>query len=1184
MPENRFRRLLDGLTQGVVTLDANGALLYANAAARAALHLSPGTLSELEFQCFDENGRELLGEELPSRRAMATGAPVCGATLYVVQSRTGDDWWLNVTVIPDQRSEPRRCHVIFEDVSERRDIEHERQILFDALALVTAPHSESELIGEISRRMKEWGRCEVAGVALLAEPGHRSSPWRAHAGLGGLRAPCGAGPTSGCLCGQVFDRSTASDQGNVTVLGTFWSSSLESSGCAEPSCEFLSKKSVALIPLRAVSRTYGLLYLADGRPGRFDARKVDLFERLAADVALGLAQRLSDQALHKAEARWQAALEGAGDGIWDCDCENGELYVSRQWKAILGYGDEDPPWTVSDWVAAVHPDHRAGVLKLVGDHLAGRTSSYRAEYRMRAKDGSHRWVLARGRVIERATDGRAVRFVGAHSDITQQREAEDALRQMDERYRAVLREQTDLIARLAPDGAFTFVNEAFCRFLQLPCESIIGKPWNERIEPNSRAEVVAAVDALTPAHPETVSDVQLLRPDGSPCWVQFVIRKIFDQDGRFVEIQGVGRDIDGKRRAELELARKSLELDRYFEHSMDLLFIVDAEGRFRRANPEWERALGVPVAELMRGSVFDLLHPDDVALTREAFLGFSAEQTTAAIVNRYRTRGGSYRYIEWRAYPVGDLIYGAGRDITEHRHAEQALRDSERWLRESQRVSRIGTYALDIGSGLWKASETLEDIFGIGADDPHDVEGWLTLIHPDHRDDMSHYLFEQVLGARLPFNREYMIRRRSDGRTIWVLGRGMLYCGPDGRPTSMVGTIQDITERKAMEEQLLQAQKMESIGRLAGGVAHDFNNLLTVINGYSEIVLLRLPPDDPLRRSVSEIRRAGERAVSLTSQLLAFSRRGIVQPRVLDLNAVIADTERMLRRLLSEDIRLEIRLDPDLWPINADMGQINQVVMNLSVNAKDAMPDGGILEIRTANAAWAEVQQRGVRVEPGDFVELTVRDNGVGIDEQARRHIFEPFFTTKPPGSGTGLGLSTVYGIVNQAGGAVTVDSQPGQGATFRILLPRVAREASGAGAAGPGEGAIRGHETILVAEDQAEVLQFAVTLLEELGYRVLKASNGRDALAVAADHSGPIDCLLTDVVMPGMQGWTLASQLRALRPAVGVVFMSGYTENAMVQNAQAEHGAVFVAKPFTSATLGGGIRRAIAISSRRPG
>jgi len=388
----------------------------------------------------------------------------------------------------------------------------------------------------------------------------------------------------------------------------------------------------------------------------------------------------------------------------------------------------------------------------------------------------------------------------------------------------------------------------------------------------------------------------------------------------------------------------------------------------------------------------------------------------------------------------------------------------------------------------------------------------------------------------------------------------------------------DNTERKKVEEQLRLSQKMDAIGRLAGGVAHDFNNLLTIINGYGDLLLDEMKQGDVLRNQVSEIRKAGERGAGLTQQLLAFSRKQTIEPKPVNLNTLVADSENMLRRVMGEDIEILTLCDDSLRQVVADAGQISQVLVNLAVNARDAMPSGGKLIIETTNTELdAAYVERHHGAAPGRYVLLAVTDSGVGMNRQTLQRIFDPFFTTKEQGRGTGLGLSTVYGIVKQNGGLISVYSEPGKGTAFRIYLPATAGAEAAEKAEEPVVTVAGGSETILLVEDQEEVRTLAAKILARYGYHVLEAAHGEDALLLAKLHPEPIHLLLTDVIMPGMTGRELAERLKQIRPEIKVVYMSGYSGNAITHQGLLDPGVHYVQKPFTALSLAGKVREALA-------
>jgi two-component system, cell cycle sensor histidine kinase and response regulator CckA len=456
------------------------------------------------------------------------------------------------------------------------------------------------------------------------------------------------------------------------------------------------------------------------------------------------------------------------------------------------------------------------------------------------------------------------------------------------------------------------------------------------------------------------------------------------------------------------------------------------------------------------------------------------------------------------------------------------------------------------------------------------------LIEPRLRAKARSFIARARAGERLPLYET--LRVRKDGTLVPVSVSLSAVRGPDGEPTGLAAIYYDLTERKCLEERLRQAQKMEAVGRLAGGVAHDFNNLLTVINGFAEILQDQLPLGDRRRDMAGEIRKAGQRAAELTQQLLAFSRRQIVAPRVLDLNVVVADLERMLRRLIGEDVELATVLRSGVGRVDADPGQLEQVILNLAVNARDAMPRGGKLTIETGTAEldeeYARIRQE---VRPGQYALLAVSDSGCGMTDEVKARLFEPFFTTKEPGSGTGLGLATVYGIVKQARGHVEVYSEAGRGTTFKVYLP-VTREASAEvpPPAFGGDPPPTGAETLLLAEDEAAVRGLAREVLRSLGYTVLEAATGAEALRVCEAHPGPVHLLVSDVVMPGgVSGRELAERSKVFRPRMPVLFISGYTDDAVMRHGVLQAQMHFLQKPFTPTALARKVREVLDTADR---
>ena len=520
----------------------------------------------------------------------------------------------------------------------------------------------------------------------------------------------------------------------------------------------------------------------------------------------------------------------------------------------------------------------------------------------------------------------------------------------------------------------------------------------------------------------------------------------------------------------------------------------------------------------------------------------------------------------------------------EHDRAKAELRAAEaRYRTLVERLPAV-TYIAELGAGgPWHyVSPQIESMLGFSpAEWLSDPMNWLNHIHPDDRE-IALAAEKSFQETHELFQAEYRMFAR-DGRLVWFRDEGVLL-QTDGQVLLMQGVLYDITERKRLEDQLRHSQKMEAVGQLAGGVAHDFNNLLMLIQAHNEHLRDRLDADDPARKDALEIENAVTRAASLTGQLLAFSRKVVLRPKVLDLNVVLADVAKMLHRLLGENIEVKVVPGASLGRVKADPGQMEQVILNLAVNSRDAMPDGGRLTIETRDVELDENDSRDHEgAPPGKYVMLAVSDNGSGMDTETRAHMFEPFYTTKAPGKGTGLGLATVYGVVKQSDGWIWVDSEPGRGTTFRIHLPRVEESDGGevpverqaTSKTVPSVVAPKGTETVLVVEDQDGIREIVKESLRRNGYKVLIAVDGNEALQMASSYADPIHLLITDLVMPNIGGRELAQRLTPLRPRMKVLFMSGYSEHA-ADNDELDASATVLQKPFSLDALVRNVRRVL--------
>ena len=667
----------------------------------------------------------------------------------------------------------------------------------------------------------------------------------------------------------------------------------------------------------------------------------------------------------------------------------------------------------------------------------------------------------------------------------------------------------------------------------------------------------------------------------------------FPGDGKRVAAAMLALQEFGDRGMETFSAEYNRARDELFERNAEARLL--AESRFRILSESG--VVGI-IAARIDGTILE------VNSAVEAMLGYSRDDivsgrvvwsdltppewkdTDARAVENLETRGSALRekeYVHKDGHRVPVVIGSAMTDatnnellsfvldISDRKKAERALRQSASRFRSLIEHGRDGIVLCAEDATVTYASATARRILGFDAESP--VGNMIDLVHAEDKDLVRSSLGSLLARPSEPVSSQFRIVR-PDGAVRFIDGVGSnLLADPAVR--AIVGNFRDVTENKIAndalkksEDQIRQMQKMEAVGNLAGGIAHDFNNLLSVIISYSHMILEQLPAGDSMRDEVDEIRRAGVRAEELTRQLLAFSRKQILQPTVVDVNAIIGGVERLTQRLIGEHIELSLKLARDLWRTHADAGQIEQVLLNLVINARDAMPKGGKLTIETSNArldtAYTDIHPQ---VTPGEYVMFAVTDNGVGMDAEVQRRAFEPFFTTKGEGKGTGLGLATVFGIVKQSGGHVWLYSEVGYGTTFKVYLPRTDKSAQGA-VSREAPRLARGTETILVIEDEPQVRGVTRTILRRAGYDVLEARDGVEAIALVEKHEGPIHLVVTDVVMPKMSGRDVVQKLAPMRPSMKVLYVSGYTEDAIVDHGVLESGIHFLPKPLMPEAL----------------
>jgi PAS domain S-box-containing protein len=905
-------------------------------------------------------------------------------------------------------------------------------------------------------------------------------------------------------------------------------------------------------------------------------------------------RRRAAVALRSSEARFRALFEQSPEACYLCDLEGRLIEANGAAEALLGRSRQEMIGTSVFALAFFDPDDAPRVASRLARAAKGERSGAE-EFTLRRPDGRLVDVEVSSSLV---TLGDQVVLFGVARDVTARRRAERALRDSEDRYRDLVENIEELICTHDLEGRILSVNRAVLEKLGVErAADVVGRSLGEFLTPPAR-----------PGFPDYLARIAregrasglmvVVTARGEERVLEFRNTVRHDAHGAPV-VRGVSRDVTERRRAEHEIRALNEQLEhRVQERTEELrlsqerfealartapvgIFRTDRWAQMTYANEAWSNLTGLTAEEGLGSGYLEVIHPDDRARFLAPWPRSADDPRAFQFEGRLRRRDGSVPWVVVRVVPeygpggVTGGSVGTLTDITALRVAEEEQRKLAALVDASPDVIAVS----DLDGRIVYLNAAGRRLVGVDAGDVR-AHTLLDVVAP-----AAH---EHLRSTVLPAMRQHgawegqtRLRRFDRDETIDVEGRGfVIEHAEDDGPRFLAFVARDIDDRKRAEaalrdseEQLRQAQKMEAVGRLAGGIAHDFNNLLTVIIGQSELLAVSLAADERRRRPVDVIRRTGERAAALTRQLLAFSRKQVLNPAVLDLNEVVTGITSLLRRVIGEDVELSTVQAPALGKIRADRSQLEQVIMNLAVNARDAMPRGGRLTIETGNAH----RDAGVpREESGDadveYTLLTVTDTGIGMSPEVQAKIFEPFFTTKEPGKGTGLGLATVYGIVRQHGGHIGVETAVGRGTTFRIYLPRVEEPEPVVGPPAPPP-MPRGDETILLVEDEAEVRDVVRTMLEALGYGVLEARGPEEAIRLAATLGAGIDLLLSDVVMPGMNGWDVAHHIRARCPTLPVLFMSGYSGDADGAHDAVDADAPRLEKPFTRADLARAVR-----------
>jgi PAS domain S-box-containing protein len=1012
----------------------------------------------------------------------------------------------------DEMAESLEKHEAERKIAEEKIIHLNRvyAVLSEINQAIVRIRNRQELFQETCRIAIEFGRFRMVWIGLLDNSTNLVKPV-AHSGveegyLENIRISAteeaeGYGPTGMAIRGGSY----------------FICNDIQNDPCILPWREEALKRgyfSSVAFPIKIQSQVIGTINFYSSEANFFEKEETDLLEEISNDLSFALEnienednRKRAEEALRHSEEQYRLITENTKDLICTLDLQGNFNYVSPSFKEVLGYSPEE--LTGCNAFSLIHPDDRETVMEIYQQALIKREGRT-LEFRYQHKNGNWRIFESVGNWIFDG-NGTPQKGVIVSRDITKRKQAEEALRRAEEKYRDIVENAVEGIFQTTPEGHFISANPTLARIhgFDSPEElisSTIAMGYEFFVDPDRRAEFARLLRTQG-----TIQnfEAQLYCKDRSAIWVSMNTRARRNSKGKLLYYEGTVQDITERKRAEDSL-RQSEENARQLAQ---------------------ENAVMAEIGRIISST----LNIDEIyeSFSKEVKKIISFDRI---VINTIDTEKGIVKNV----YITGEGV-------------------------QDRNVKDI--YPLE-GSGNAEMVRTKSTLL-IQTEDFKEYQDrfpmLLSTFQAGFRSIMNVPLFSKgtIIGGLLlrsckPYaytDKDVRLAERIGSQIAGAIANAQLY----------TERIQAEKERAALEEQLRQSQKMEAIGRLAGGVAHDFNNLLTVIKGYSQLTLSEIKDGNPLRGDIEEIKNAADRAADLTRQLLAFSRRQIMEMKTLDLNTILQNLEKMLRRLIGEDIELTFLLGDDLGRVKVDPGQIEQVFMNLVVNARDAMLRGGKLTIETANAVLdEEYARKHVAVKPGQYVMLSVTDTGIGMTPEVRERVFEPFFTTKEKGKGTGLGLSTVYGIVKQSGGNIWVYSEPGRGTTFKIYLPQVDEALEELTEKIETKEVPRGSETVLIVEDDKEVRGLAARILENQGYKVLEASQGSEALPLCKEHQKPIHLMLTDVVMPGLDGRELAERAKSFHPGMKVLYMSGYTENTIIHHGVLEKGLNYIQKPFT--------------------
>ncbi len=870
---------------------------------------------------------------------------------------------------------------------------------------------------------------------------------------------------------------------------------------------------------------------------------------------------------------WYRALGDVAPGFfWLTDLNGRIVYANRTWEHYTGSTLDEI--NEGGWAQFNHPDEVAEVQERWG-RAVELGQPFEMELRYRRHDGVFRWMLARVHPY-RDSDGQIQSWVGTSVDIDDLKKTEAALRRQEQELSDFFESATIGMHWVGPDGTILRVNQSELDLLGYQREEYVGRNIAEFHD--DRDVIDDILRRLTAGEVLHDYPARLRRKDGSVKHV-LIDSSVYFEDGEFIHTRCFTRDVTMQRQAQETTAR----LAAIVASSSDAIIGKTLEGIVTNWNAAAERIFGYRKTEIIGQSVFVLIPPEHHEAERVLLRRISAgERVEFSETERIR-KDGERIYIDLSVSPIYDaqgVVVGASsikRDVTERKRAAEALAQSQERLRLAVKAARMGTWQWDLRTNELTWDDGLHQIYGFEAGQRvRTYEDFMQRVHQDDRE-FVRSVVQGALDGSGELDYEFRVVL-PDGRVRWLADQGRVVRDQSGNGMHMTGVCLDKTERRQIEERLLQSQRMDSVGQLAGGIAHEANNMMSVVLGCADYVLQRTDLPAVVREDVDQIWRAAKRTAGITQQLLAFSRRQVLQPQVLDLNATVRNLESILGRTLGETRGLRMHLASNLGPVRADPGQLEQVLINLTLNARDAMPEGGTLTVETMKVVLDQAYAAGKSVatlRPGEYVALVLSDTGHGMDRATLGRIFEPFFTTKAVGQGTGLGLSTVYGIVKQSGGFIWVYSEPGLGTTFKLYFPAVAAAPDFASDRVPAPNA-RADETVLVAEDEAMVRGIMARTLRDCGYAVLEACDGLEALEMVEARAGRLSLIVADVVMPGLGGREMATRLAERWPDVPVLFTSGYTGLDVVRRGLLDEGHEFIQKPLAPEALARKVREMV--------